>query len=74
METKLTEFEFQGKTITLKTPIHIDISKVDGYYYASNEELELYGNGKTEIEAIKDARASFSNIYQLSKKIINLVE
>jgi len=74
VKSKLTDFEYQGKTITLKSPIPLDISKVDGYYYASNNEIELYGNGKTEIEAIYDARDNFSSLYKLSNKIINLVK
>ncbi|MEN6551895.1 MAG: hypothetical protein ABFC34_03315 [Methanobacterium sp.] len=74
METKLTDFEYQGQTITLKTPIELEISEVNGYYYVSNNEIELYGNGITEAVAIKNARENFSNLYELSKKIINLVE
>ena len=70
---ELTDFIHDGKTITLKTPLPLDIVKIDGYYYASNEEIELCADGKTEEDAINNARDIFSNLYILSKKVIEYV-
>ncbi|MEN6551539.1 MAG: hypothetical protein ABFC34_01495 [Methanobacterium sp.] len=71
---ELTDFVHDGKTITLKTPLALDIVKIDGYFYASNEEIELCADGKTEEDAINNARDIFSNLYILSKKVIQYVE
>ncbi len=72
--TEIEYFELNGKTISLKTPILLEINKLNGYYYASNNEIELYGNGTTEEEAIENARTIFSELYIISKKIIDHVD
>lgn len=70
---ELTDFVHDGTIITLKTPIQLEVTKLNGYYYASNDDLELYGNGSTEAEAIENARNILSELYILSKKVIEHV-
>jgi hypothetical protein len=70
---ELTDFVHDGTIITLKTPIQLEVTKLNGYYYASNDDLELYGNGSTEDEAIENARNILSELYILSKKVIEYV-
>lgn len=72
--TEIKNFEYLGKTIPLKTPLPLEVSKVKDFYYAANNEIELYGNGKTQKEAIENAREVFSGLYTLSKKIIEMVD
>ena len=71
---EIKDFELDGKTIPLKIPIQLEINELNGYYYASNNEIELYGNGETKEKAIENARELFSKWYVLSKKIIEYVE
>jgi len=71
---EIKDFELDGQTISLKTPIQLELNELNGYYYASNNEIELYGNGETKEEAIENARSLFSELYSLSKKIIEYVE
>lgn len=67
-------FILNGKTIPLKTPIKLELNELNGYNYASNNEIELYGNGDTKEEAIENARSLFSELYVLSKRVIEYVE
>ena len=71
---EIKDFELNGKTIPLKIPIILELNELNGYYYVSNNEIELYGNGNTKEEAIENARNLFSELYVLSKKIIEYVE
>lgn len=72
--TEIKDFEYHGRTITLKTPLPLEVSKVEDFYYASNNEIELYGNGKTQKEAVENAREVFSGLFTLSKKIVEMVD
>lgn len=72
--TEIKDFELNGKTIKLKTPIILELNRVNDYYYAANNEIELYGNGKTEEEAIESARGIFSELFVLSHKIVKMVD
>jgi len=71
---EIKDSELNGKTIPLKIPIILELNELNGYYYVSNNEIELYGNGNTKEEAIENARNLFSKLYVLSKKIIEYVE
>lgn len=72
--TEIKNFKMDGKTIPLKIPIKLELNELNGYYYASNNEIELYGNGNTKEEAIENARSLFSELYVLSKMVIEYVE
>ena len=45
----------------LKKPLEVTISKT---YIAENEDLELFGEGNTEEEAVKDLKLAFLDIYE----------
>ena len=45
----------------LKKPLEITISKT---YIAENEDLELFGEGDTEEEAVADLKEAFLDIYE----------
>ena len=51
--------EIQGKP--LKKPLEVTITK---QYIAENEELEIFGQGDTEEEAIEDLKEIFMDIYE----------
>ena len=45
----------------LKKPLEVTISKT---YIAENEDLELFGEGNTEEEAVADIKEAFLDIYE----------
>ena len=45
----------------LKKPIEITITK---QYIAENDDLELFGEGNTEEEAVEDLKEAFLDIYE----------
>ena len=45
----------------LKKPLEVTISKT---YIAENEDLELFGEGNTEEEAVADLKEAFLDIYE----------
>ena len=45
----------------LRKPLEVAISKT---YIAENEDLELYGEGNTEEEAVADLKEAFLDIYE----------
>jgi len=45
----------------LKKPLEVKISK---QYIAENEELELFGQGDTEEEAVEDIKSVLTDIYE----------
>jgi len=47
----------------LKKPLEVKVSKT---YIAENEDLELYGEGDTESEAIEDFKVAVMDIYESS--------
>ena len=51
--------EIPGKK--LKKPLEVTISK---QYIAENEELELFGQGDTEEEAVEDFKEAFMDLYE----------
>jgi len=51
--------EIQDKK--LKKPLEITITK---QYIAENDDLELFGEGNTEEEAVADLKEAFSDIYE----------
>jgi len=51
--------EIQGKK--LKKPLEVTITK---QYIAENDDLELFGEGNTEEEAVADLKEAFSDIYE----------
>ena len=51
--------EIQGKK--LKKSLEVTISK---QYIAENEELELFGQGDTEEEAVEDIKSVLTDIYE----------
>ena len=51
--------EIKGKP--LKKPLEVTISK---QYVAENEELELFGQGDTEEEAVEDLKEVFLDMYE----------
>ena len=51
--------EIQGKK--LKKPLEVKISK---QYIAENEELEIFGQGDTEEEAVEDLKSVLIDIYE----------
>lgn len=70
----IDHFEYNGKAVILKKPLLLEVSQVGDLYYAANNEIELYGNGKTEKEAVDNAREVFSGLFILSKRIIEMVD
>jgi len=51
--------EIQGKP--LKKPLEVTITK---QYIAGNEELEIFGQGDTEEEAVTDLKEALLDIYE----------
>jgi len=51
--------EIQGKK--LSKPLEVKISK---QYIAENEELEIFGQGDTEEEAVEDLKSTLLDIYE----------
>ena len=51
--------EIQGKS--LKKPLEVTICT---QYIAGNEELEIFGQGDTEEEAVADLKEAFLDIYE----------
>jgi len=51
--------EIQGKK--LKKPFEVKISK---QYVAENKELEIFGQGDTEEEAVEDLKLTLLDIYE----------
>ena len=45
----------------LRKPLEVTISKT---YLAENEDLELFGEGNTEEEAVADLKEAFLDIYE----------
>ena len=51
--------EIQGKPLT--KPLEVTITK---QYIAENDDLELFGEGDTEEEAVEDLKETFLDIYE----------
>jgi hypothetical protein len=45
----------------LKKPLEV---KIKHYYIVTNDNLDLYGKGDTEVEAIKDFKLALMDIYE----------
>lgn len=58
----------------LKSPMEVSIIEQDGFYFAFNNEFEIYGNGPTEEEALESFKEQLRLMYEVSKKLVELVQ
>lgn len=70
MIKELTEFH----TYKLKSPMEVSIIEKDGLYFSFNNEFEIYGDGTTEDEAFESFRTQLRLMYEVSKKLVELVK
>ena len=70
MIKELSEFQ----TYKLKSPMEVSIIEREGHFYSFNNEFEIYGDGNTEEEAFESFRTQLSLMYEVSKKLVELVE
>jgi len=70
MIKELSKFD----TYKLKSPMEVSIIKRGGHFYSFNNEFEIYGDGSTEDEAFESFRAQLRLMYEVSKKLVELVE
>jgi hypothetical protein len=73
MVIELAHFTVNGTLYNITPPLPLEINKIEDYYHASNDELEVYGYGNTEEEAIDSAREIFGERYRLAKDLIGRV-
>jgi hypothetical protein len=70
---EITYFTVNGKQYTIAPPLPLEVNRIDNFYHASNDELDVYGYGNTEAEAIDSAREIFGERYRLAKNLIGRV-
>lgn len=69
-EIELTEFPHHK----LKCPLKVTIIEIEGHYYASNNELEIYADGNSSDEAFEYFRTLLGEHYNRAKKLVEMVE